>query len=81
MNINKSNHIVADSAFPRRSRRLLNTVFRLFTPLFVSTVGRLYMASKFSWLGFGVRVDSLRKVKLGKSVFLDKGVILEAWHG
>jgi acetyltransferase-like isoleucine patch superfamily enzyme len=46
-----------------------------------STVGRLYWALKFTWLGSGVRIDSMRRVRLGKSVFLDKGVILEAWDG
>lgn len=66
---------------PSIGRRLWNIAIRLSAPMLAATVGRLCWATKFTWLGLGVRVDSLRRVKLGKSVFLDKGVILEAWDG
>ena len=66
---------------PNLPKKIYNIAFRLLVPLFVSTFGRLFYALKFSWLGLGVRIDNPWKVKLGKSVFLDKGVILEAWEG
>jgi acetyltransferase-like isoleucine patch superfamily enzyme len=69
------------STMPSLGRRLWNIGIRLSSPMLASTVGRLYWATKFTWLGLGVRVDNPRKVRLGKSVFLDKGVILEAWEG
>jgi hypothetical protein len=65
MNKNKSNHFVANQGLPSPGRRLWNIAIRLSSPMLASTVGRLFWALKFTWLGLGVRVDSLRRVKLG----------------
>jgi len=68
-------------AYPSRVRRIWNIFVRLFLPFISSTLGRVFWASKFTWLGSGVRIDNPWKVKLGRSIFLDKGVILEARIG
>ena len=67
--------------FPSPPMRLWNIAVRLLAPLAASTIGRLIWATKFTWLSLGVRIDKPWRVKLGNSVFLDKGVILEAWEG
>ncbi len=67
--------------YPSPVKRIWNIFVRLFLPLISSTLGRIYWASKFTWLCSGVRVDNPCKVKLGRSVFLDKGVIMEARIG
>jgi len=68
-------------AYPSPVKRIWNIFVRLFLPLISSTMGRVYWASKFTWLGIGVRIDNPWKVKLGRAVFLDKGIILEARIG
>ena len=68
-------------AHPTFAKRTWNIFIRLFFPLVSSTIGRIYWASRFTWLSSGVRIDKPWKVKLGKSCLIDKGVALEAWAG
>lgn len=61
--------------------RTVEIIRKLTLPIISSTFGRVYWATRFTWLGNGVRIDNPWKVKLGRSVFIDKGTIIEARVG
>ena len=52
----KSN--LEEIAYPSPVKRIWNIFVRLFLPFISSTMGRVYWASKFTWLGIGVRIDT-----------------------
>lgn len=66
---------------PTTLKRIQNIFIRFFFPVISATFGRIYWATKFTYLGLGAKINNPWRIKLGKSVFIDRGAILEAWDG